>query len=311
MHGWGKAESGEHDRPDAERPISRLRKRRLRKGFDMKDVRIGFGWWTAVALLVWAGGCRTPDGSFRTGFPWTKPTRPGMSRPAALSEAPPPLRPEQKAEIRLALAISAERQGRTEEAKSAYQEIIQVAPQQAEAHHRLAVLLSHQGECQAAEEYYRQAVQIQPTHARLHGDQGYNYYLQEKWGEAEASLRRAIELDSRLVHARNNLGMLLARTGRQQEAMHQFIKAGCDRAQARANLALAMALEGHIESAREEYQRALQHNPDLKGARDMLAHLESLSIDQPASYEDRSPPVSSGAGVPAWDHAQVGSQANR
>ena len=254
----------------------------------MKGVRVGFGWWTAVALLVWVAGCRAPDGSFRTGFPWTRSTRPGMSQAGELSEAPPPLRPEQKAEIRLALAISAERQGRTEDAKRAYQEIIQVAPQQVEAHHRLAVLLSREGECQAAEVYYRQALQIEPANARLLGDQGYNYYLQEKWDEAESSLRRAIELDSRLVHARNNLGMLLARTGREQEAMNQFIKAGCDRAQATSNLALAMALEGRIESAREEYQRALQHNPNLKGPRDMLAHLESLSTAQLASAPSRS-----------------------
>jgi Tfp pilus assembly protein PilF len=276
----------------------------------MKGIRAIFGYWAIMALMVWIVGCRSPDALTKSDLPWTKTTRHGSSQTAGLSEVPAPLRPEQKADIQLALAISAERQGRTEEAKTAYEEIIELVPQHVDAHHRLAVLLSRQGECEAAEVYYRRAVQIEPANARLHGDRGYNDYLQEKWVEAEASLRRAIELDDKFTHARNNLGMLLARTGREQEAMQQFAKAGCDRAQATANLALAMALEGRIESAQEAYQRALRHNPDLTGARDMLARLESLPIEGPANDETPVSPGSTNAVVPASHHQHVGHTPN-
>ena len=276
----------------------------------MKGIRVVFGGWAIAALMIWIVGCRSPDVLTKSDLLWTKTTRHGSSRPSDLSEVPPPLRPEQKADIQLALAISADRQGRTDEAKKAYEEIIQLVPQQADAHHRLAVLLSRQGECEAAEVHYRRAVQLEPANARFHGDQGYNYYLQEKWVEAEASLRRAIELDDGLAHARNNLGMLLARTGREQEAMQQFAKAGCDRAQATANLALAMALEGQIESAQEAYQQAIRHNPNLKGARDMLARLESLSIDHPPHDEIPVAPDATNAVVPASHLQQIGNTSN-
>ncbi len=113
-----------------------------------------------------------------------------------------------------------------------------------------------------------------------------------------------------LAHARNNLGMLLARTGREQEAMHQFAKAGCDRAQATANLALAMALEGRVESAQEAYQQTLRQNPNLAGARQMLANLESISSDRPAHYETTMVPHATNAMLPASYHQPVGNSSN-
>jgi protein O-GlcNAc transferase len=228
--------------------------------------------------------------------------RPGLSQASLPSDVPAPLGPEQKAEIQMALAMSAERQGRTDEAKKIYHEVIKAAPKRADVYHRLALLHSRQGECVAAEEHYLKAVQLEPGNAQWHGDRGYNYYLQEKWPEAEASLRRAIELDGELLRARNNLGMLLARTGREAEAMQQFTKGGCDRAQASANLALAMAMEGRIEEAQQEYQRALEHNPKLQGARDMLASLQSLPVNRPAGYVETSSAMSPGSVVPAGHH---------
>lgn len=277
----------------------------------MKGIRVIVGGWAIAALMAWLVGCRAPDALPKSDLSWIQSTRSAAPRTASLAEVPQPLRPEQKADIQLALAISAERQGRTGEAKKAYEEIIQLVPQQADAHHRLAVLLSRQGECEVAEEHYRRAVQLEPANARLHGDRGYNYYLQEKWAEAESSLRRAIELDDDLAHARNNLGMLLARTGREQEAMHQFAKAGCDRAQATANLALALTLEGQIGPAQEAYQRALRHDPNLAGARQMLANLESLAVARPAYYETPVANDATNAVVPASHHQHSGNPANR
>jgi Tfp pilus assembly protein PilF len=206
----------------------------------------------------------------------------------------------------MALAISAERRGRTDEAKMIYDEIIKATPKRTDAHHRLALLHSRQGECEAAEEHYRNATQLEPGNAHLHCDRGYNYYLQEKWPEAEASFRRAIELDGELSRAHNNLGMLLARTGREAEAMQHFAKGGCDRAQASANLALAMAMEGRVEEAQQEYQRALEHNPKLEVARDMLASLQALPVNRQAGYVETSSPMPSGAVVPAWHHESPG-----
>jgi Tfp pilus assembly protein PilF len=265
------------------------------------DARIRLAWLVLAALITCCGGCQSPAGGSRSWLPWTKPARPGLSQASLPSEVPAPLRPEQKAEIQMALAMSAERQGRTDEAKMIYHDVIKAAPKRADAYHRLALLQSRQGECEAAEEHYLKAVQLAPGNAQVHGDHGYNYYLQEKWPAAEASLRRAIELDGEFARARNNLGMLLARTGREAEAIQQFAKGGCDRAQVSCNLALAMTLEGRIEEAQQEYQRALQHNPKLDHARDMLATLKSLPGNRRVDYMETSSPMPLGV-APAWHH---------
>ncbi len=276
----------------------------------MKRVRTRIGRLLILASLAWCGGCQSPTGFSKLWFPGGDPDRRTAAQAAVPFEVPLRLGREQKADIEFAMGVSAERQGRVGEAKTIYRKVAQAAPKRADVHHRLALLYSRQGECQTAEEYFVTAVQLEPANARFHGDQGYNYYLQEKWVEAEACLRRAIELDDGLAHARNNLGMLLARTGREQEAMQQFAKAGCDRAQATANLALAMALEGQIESAQEAYQQAIRHNPNLKGAREMLARLESLSSDRPAHYEIPVAPDATNAVVPASHLQHVGNSSN-
>jgi Tfp pilus assembly protein PilF len=161
------------------------------------------------------------------------------------------------------LGRAARSDGRGEEG---YLEVVRVLPKRADVHHRLALLYSRKGECQAAEPYFQKAIQLDSENAELHCDLGYNHYLQKRWPEAEASLRQAIALDGSLSRARNNLGLLLARTGREPEAMREFAMAGCDRAQASANLGLALMLEGRAEHAHAEYRRALEFNPNLKAA---------------------------------------------
>jgi Tfp pilus assembly protein PilF len=84
-------------------------------------------------------------------------------------------------------------------------------------------------------------------------------------------------LDSGLSRAHNNLGLLLARTEREAEAMQAFAMAGASPAEASANLAFAMALDGRVEQAIATYRQALQFDPNLKTAREGLAALESLS----------------------------------
>ncbi len=250
----------------------------------MKRFGIRCGWWITLGLLVCVTGCQTPNGSSRSWLPWSKPSRAGVAQTPTPPENLPPLGPEQKADIQFALAITAERQGRTDDAKKMYLEVAKVVPKRADVHHRLALLYSRLGECQTAESSFQKALQLDPENAQLHCDLGYNHYLQQRWPEAEASLRQAIALDGSLARARNNLGLLLARTGREAEAMREFALAGCDRAQASANLALAMTLEGRVEHAQAEYQRALQFNPNLKAAQDGLANLESLMAARTANH---------------------------
>lgn len=244
-------------------------------------------WLIAILLLVPLAGCQAPGGMSGFRFPWSQGAAGQRGTPLASVETPP-LTAEQKAEIQVAMARGLERQGRTDEAKKVYQEVLKVAPRQADAHHFLALLHDRKGECEVAEGHYRNALELVPDRADVHCDLGYSYYLQERWPEAENELRQAVSLDPDLRRAHNNLGLLFARTGRDAEAMNAFAKAGCSEAEAHANLALAFSLAGRWADARANFERALQIDPQLQTARDGLNSLQSLAAKHSGEAQ---PPV--------------------
>ena len=163
----------------------------------------------------------------------------------------------------------------------------------ADAYHRLALLHDRQGDCQTATEYYQQALERNSENSELHCDIGYSQYLQQRWQEAESSLRRAIALTPDLGRAHNNLGLVLARTGREQESLEEFARAGCDQADAHANLAHAMMLSNRWNEEQIEFRRALDTNPDLPAARDGLRSLRSLMAKQDANAPRSHQPAAS------------------
>lgn len=250
--------------------------------------------YLAVVLLASLSGCKSPGGQSGFRLPWSKTTWNRETSAAATQPEPEPLRPEQKADIQLAMAIAAERGGRTNDAKKIYLEVVKTLPGRSDVHHRLALLYDRKGDCRAAEPYYQQAIRLDPENAELYCDLGYSYYLQQRWEEADASLRRAIELAPDLSRARNNLGLLLGRTGRQEEALQEFAAAGCGRAEAYANLAYTLALADRPAEAQAEFRRALDADPKLKTARKGLASLDSLTANRPAGSGSPAGPASQG-----------------
>jgi len=60
--------------------------------------------------------------------------------------------------------------------------------------------------------------------------------------------------------------LTLARQGDREGALAEFARAGLDPADARANLALATAMEGRVDEARELYAAALAAKPDSAAA---------------------------------------------
>jgi Flp pilus assembly protein TadD len=90
------------------------------------------------------------------------------------------------------------------------------------------------------------------------------------------SLRRAIDLDPGNQRAHNNLGLTLARSGRAEEALAEFRRAGCNVAGAQTNLALTLTLEGSWEEARAHYHQALALDPTSSAAKKGLQDLDSL-----------------------------------
>jgi Flp pilus assembly protein TadD len=108
-------------------------------------------------------------------------------------------------------------------------------------------------------------------------DYGYNCYLQRRWAEAEAHLRKALELDPNLGRAHTNLGLVLARNGREAEALREFRHAGCREGPARTNLGFALMSESRWDEARHQFQLALKVDPTLTAAQEGLTTLQAVA----------------------------------
>lgn len=184
---------------------------------------------------------------------------------------------QQKADIQVAVARSLEKQGEVDRAIEIYLDAVKKDDGQIAAYHRLAVLHDRKGDCKAAEGFYRRALAKEPDNPQLLCDYGYNCYLQRRWAEAESNLRKAIALAPDLARAHNNLALVLARTGTEAEALHEFQQAGCREGQARTNLGFAFMSESRWDDARRQFQLALQADPTSTAAQDGLTTLQAVA----------------------------------
>ena len=151
------------------------------------------------------------------------------------------LAPGGQAEIQTALGRSFESQGEFSKAEAVYQEAIKRDPKHADASIRLAILLDRMGRFAEATPHYEAAIKAEPGNADVYCDRGYSLCLQGRDAEAEIALRQAIVKSPTLARAHNNLGLLLGRKARTDEALAEFRKAGCPEVDAHLNLAFALS----------------------------------------------------------------------
>lgn len=171
---------------------------------------------------------------------------------------------------------SLEQRGAPDAAAHAFEQAVRLDPNQGEACWRLAVLYDKQGRWADSLACYRKALSVKPGTPDIYCDMGYSLYLQHRWPEAEMNLRQALALqkDNRRAHV--NLGLLLARTDRVEEALVEFRTANCDVADAHVNVAYALSLDGHWDEARSHYQRALAADTACESARKGLHEVTTL-----------------------------------
>lgn len=183
----------------------------------------------------------------------------------------------QAANVQVAMGRTAEFKGDLDTAMAAYNEALKNDPHRADANQRLAVVHDRLGRFQESAAYYARALAESPGDAEIFCDKGYSFYLQRRWAEADVCLRQAIALKPKLERAHNNLGLVLARNGRLDEALAEFHAAGCQAAEAHQNLAFVLSTEGRLDEARHQYELALAANPSATTARERLAELGKVS----------------------------------
>ncbi len=182
----------------------------------------------------------------------------------------------QTSDIQIAVAQTLEARGETQDALRFYYQAVRNDPTRADAWSRIAVMCDKEGMLNESTEAYRQALALRPDSPDLHCNRGYSLYLQQQWEHAEVELRNAIQLKPGHTRAHNNLGLVLARTGRSAEALVAFKQAGCNPTDSHLNMAYALTLNGDFLQARTHYQTALKTQPDSAAAKDGLNNIEVL-----------------------------------
>jgi predicted TPR repeat methyltransferase len=121
--------------------------------------------------------------------------------------------------------VALHQQGRLEQARDLYQQVLALDPHQFDALHLSGVIERQHGNPAQAVELIRQALSIDPQQARAHCNLG--AALQDL-GQAEAALQSvetALRLDPRYALAWNNRGNTLRRLGRLPDALDSYERA--------------------------------------------------------------------------------------
>ncbi len=220
-------------------------------------------------------------------------------------------RKKQGQNLSIAVARTLEKQGNVQQATKAYQQAIDSGARDAVAYHRLAVLYDKGGKFKKANPMYRKAIALTPNDPKLLADQGYSFYLQSRYAEAEEFLNRALELDNDLPRARNNLAMVLARREKFDDSFAEFRRAGSDITDAHVNLAYVMMWKGDLQGAHEEFELALaidescveakqglERMRSLAGGKDDARQASSLQASNPFQTSNAAPPRQPAVNVP-------------
>jgi type IV pilus biogenesis/stability protein PilW len=162
---------------------------------------------------------------------------------------------------------------------------------EATTHFRLAQSYLNAGKIHDAANEMKQAVTILPDNAEFWNFNGQILFLAGRYEEAEQAFRKALERDSYLTDARNNLGVLFDKTGRKSEAEEQFRKALTDPAYSTPektylNLGLMYASEGRRDEAIRELRKSVEIAPKYFRAHyELASQLEATGKLEEAARE--------------------------
>ena len=138
------------------------------------------------------------------------------------------------------------------------------------------------GEAEAA---YRKAIDLRPNHAEAHNNLGNALRAQGKLREAESACRKAIDLRPDFAGACYNLGNALIaqqRPGEAETAFRKTIDLKPDYAEAYTNLGVALIQQARFDEAEAVLRQAVGLNPGLYEAHRNLG----IALIQQARFDE-------------------------
>jgi tetratricopeptide (TPR) repeat protein len=186
------------------------------------------------------------------------------------------------ANLRLHSAMDGSAQGESREesltqARKLFEQAVKTDPKCTEAYKGLALVEQTKGNYDGALDYFRKAIAIDPKAAQSWYDLGVCQAKHGNWSPAVESLQQASNLDRENRAYVKTLGFCLAKSGRCDESVASFMRI-MDEAQARYNVARLLHYEKQDDLCRAQIGLALQANPQLTLAYNLLAELDGRSV---------------------------------
>ena len=131
-----------------------------------------------------------------------------------------------------------------------------------------------------AEAGYRRAIALVPNDAKAFNDLAMCHNRQGKWDLAISNLQQAVQLDPGSALYRNNLALVLVDSGRPADALPQLVAVHGEAA-AHYNLGYMLLDRNHQAEAEQHFMRALELDPELQQAQEMLVFARSVDSTKP------------------------------
>jgi Flp pilus assembly protein TadD len=124
----------------------------------------------------------------------------------------------------------------------------------------LGLIADHQKQFSRAASYYQKAIAIEANSPMLINNLGYSKYLSGDMQGAQVEFTKALNIDPKYGRAILNMGLVLARTGHEDEAFATF-KNIMDESAAYNNLGYIHMLNKKYAEAEEYFQRSISLSP--------------------------------------------------
>lgn len=177
---------------------------------------------------------------------------------------------EKNADAYQLLGSILEAQQKHQEALESYSAAANVDPENGYAHRHLARLYNRIGSQMQYFQHAQEAVRLLSNQedpeslASAYWDLGWAYYLQGDWQKSVEASAKALEFSPDLAPPRFNVGLALLRQHKSEEARHEYL------------IGLEKSKPSDLRSdAIDDLEHALEVDPDMPGARDILKILNA------------------------------------
>jgi tetratricopeptide (TPR) repeat protein len=205
-----------------------------------------------------------------------------------LDEAATAVREQIKASPRNAqayflLGVILRQQNKAAEAREAFQKTLELAPDNLMAIDQLVELDIASNNVESAMGRVQAVLQKAPKSAPLHLLEAKVYFAQQAWDQAEASVRKALDLDQNLQSAYELLISIYVATNRLPQAINElqaYLSKWPDDLRARMTLGGICEKQKEPLKARDAYEQILARDPEFVPALNNLAYLYADKLNE-------------------------------